>query len=77
MWALLLAEREGFEPSEPFGSQLFESCTLNRSDISPMRVTDEERRETGVRLLLLVYYNMNPRSVNRQLQKFVRSVTVK
>lgn len=28
-------EREGFEPSEGYPSQIFEICTLNHSDISP------------------------------------------
>ena len=32
---IYMAERVGFEPTELLSSQLFESCTLNRSDISP------------------------------------------
>ena len=28
-------ERRGFEPLVPFGTQPFQDCTLNRSDISP------------------------------------------
>ena len=33
IWAI--AERGGFEPPVPFGTQPFQDCTLNRSDISP------------------------------------------
>ena len=31
----MLAEREGFEPSVPFGTHDFQSCSFDRSDISP------------------------------------------
>src|SRR5690349_4428922 len=33
--ALIVAEREGFEPSVPFGTHDFQSCSFGHSDISP------------------------------------------
>ncbi len=32
---LLLAEKEGFEPPEPFGSTVFKTAAIDRSAISP------------------------------------------
>ena len=48
-----LAEREGFEPSEPLGSRLFESRTFSHSDISPVQVIlyNEFRKKTSENIL--------------------------
>ena len=34
-----MAEREGFEPSIPFGIHTFQACSFDRSDISPNSIT--------------------------------------
>lgn len=31
-----MAEKRGFEPPVPFGTQSFQDCTINRSDTSPL-----------------------------------------
>ena len=33
-----MAEREGFEPSEPFGSMVFKTTAFDHSAISPVRL---------------------------------------
>ena len=34
-WAIEMAEREGFEPPEPFGSVVFKTTAFGHSAISP------------------------------------------
>jgi hypothetical protein len=42
-------EREGFEPSVPFGTHDFQSCAFDHSAISPLPAAKEERRGHGAR----------------------------
>ncbi len=41
----LVAEREGFEPPEPFGSTVFKTAAFDHSATSPSPDTDGPRRE--------------------------------
>ena len=47
-----LEEREGFEPSEPYGSPDFESGTFDHSATSPVSIADSSRLESRFRLLV-------------------------
>ena len=53
-WA---AEREGFEPSIPFGIHDFQSCTFGLSVISPERVEEREGFEPPIPLRVLLISN--------------------
>ena len=49
-----MAEREGFEPPEPFGSTVFKTAAIDRSAISPcVRVQSKRLRRTKARILFL------------------------
>ena len=43
-----MAEREGFEPPEPFGSMVFKTTAIDHSAISPVskKITARDNEET-------------------------------
>ena len=55
-----LEEREGFEPSEPYGSPDFESGTFDHSATSPVSIADSSRPESRFRLLALKELSCRP-----------------
>ena len=45
---MIMAEREGFEPPEPFGSMVFKTTAIDHSAISPdsKKLTARDNEET-------------------------------
>ena len=63
-----MAESEGFEPPDPFGSTVFKTAAFDHSASSPDVILDYCVRALSKAETLAYYNHLSPRVINKYLQ---------